>query len=87
MNDLIEMVGGWDVVEDGSTWVGTFLASPKGKQERLYVNIMSTKFPKELATDALCDFMSRCSQGQLPKGLTDPDKLMELCVAAARRQR
>lgn len=81
----------WDVVEDGNYWVGSFLVGPcidcEFCDDRRFVSIMPSRFARELAIDALLDFMDRLRTGRVPQGMTDPDDLMEVCVSAARRQR
>lgn len=88
----------WDVIEDNKHWVGkvalagVILCSLPPQRDYRYITIMPTVInnrdvPRELAVDALTDFIMRCREGRIPRGLEEPEALMELCVSAARRQR
>lgn len=86
----------WEVKMDGTRWVGRLVhyANTPSINRRMptfpvsgYIDIMPASFPETLAIDAFCDFMSRLNNGIVPRGLTDPRELMDMCVMSARRQR
>jgi hypothetical protein len=54
--------------------------------DELYIQVMPTSQPWELAVDAALDFIDRLNEGRVRK-YADPWALMSDCVSAARRQR
>lgn len=77
---LIDMTD-WDVYRVGNNWEarindhGTVIV---GRVDKL---------TQEQAIDATLDYMDRCRTGRVPRGVTEPRRLMDICVAASRRQR
>ena len=76
----------------GGMWIGEVViesgspAMPEGGTR--FIPIMAvSKFTWEQATDAFLDFLDRLRTGRLPRGLTEPRELMEMCVQSTRRQR
>lgn len=55
--------------------------------DRRFIAIMPSTFPWELAVDAFLDFRDRLREGRIPRAITEPADLMDICVSAARRQR
>lgn len=88
----------WDVMEVDGMWMGRIgmaqtetgrFIPPELKKHRpqRYIQIMPSSFPRELAIDALLDFMDRLRTFRVPAGVDSPRTLMDICVSSARRQR
>lgn len=52
-----------------------------------FIAVVPDVQPWEIAVDILTDFMARLAEGRVPKDITEPEALMQLCVQACRRQR
>lgn len=86
----------WDIKEYRGWWMARIRVSiPDGHYTikhgehpaDRYIAVVSTLAPYEIAVDILTDFLMRLKYGPLPRGLDDPQELMEICRDAARRQR
>lgn len=93
------MFENWNVTEDAKTprwpgaWVLTMLIqrSAMGQGwpslcERV-IDIGPLSLTWEQAVDAATEFMDRLRTGAIPKTITEPAELMEMCVRNMRRQR
>lgn len=78
----------WEVKKHKGWWIGSFV-SPFIVEvgDRHFVAVMPAHDPWELAVDAFLDFIDRLREGRIPRDVTEPLVLMDMCCYAARRQR
>lgn len=75
----------WVVQKHRGWWIGSF--STPFDIERVFIAIMPAHDPWELAVDAFLDFIDRLREGRIPRDVTEPLELMDMCCYASRRQR